>query len=121
MDKYLQLIADKLEESAIPFYSVYEDGRVHFKPEATQEQIDLAQSIVSNFSIEEADQQKEEIRQAPLAVRRWLKDNQAAIGFIRLTPAEQKTAIDNMSTAGLKTVIWYLAVIVSALVKREFL
>ena len=59
--------------------------------------------------------------QAPLTTRRWLKNNQAAIDFMGITPAEQKTAIENMSTAGLKTLVWYLVVIVSALVKREFL
>lgn len=55
------------------------------------------------------------------AARQWLVDHQAAIDFMRLTPAQQQTAIDGMALTALKTVVWYLVVVVSHLVKERFL
>lgn len=63
----------------------------------------------------------EEIQQAPLTAREYFANSPAAINFIRLTPEEQAIAIDGYTLAQTKTVIKYLAVAVSALIKREFL
>jgi hypothetical protein len=62
-----------------------------------------------------------EVNQAPLTARQFFAGSPAAINFIRLTPEEQATQIDAMTTAQLKTVVKYLTVAVSALVKQEFL
>jgi hypothetical protein len=43
----------------------------------------------------------------------------AAIAFMRLTPEEQEAQIEAMTLAQLKTVVKYLAVAVSALVKKH--
>ena len=64
---------------------------------------------------------QEEIKQAPLTARQYFAASPAAVAFIRLTPEEQVTQIDGMTTAQLKTVIKYLAVAVSALIKERFL
>lgn len=64
---------------------------------------------------------QEEITQAPLTARQFFVATPAAIDFIRLAPEDQATQIDAMTTAQLKTVIKYLTVAVSALIKREFL
>lgn len=58
---------------------------------------------------------------APHTAREFFAASPAAVAFIRLTPDEQAAQIDGMTTAQLKTVVKYLAVAVSALVKREFL
>ena len=62
-----------------------------------------------------------EINGASLTARQYFAGKQAAIDFIRLTPAEQETQIEGMTLAQLKTVVKYLTVAVAALVKREFL
>lgn len=58
---------------------------------------------------------------APQTARAYFAAHQAAIDFIRLTPAEQETQINAMTLAQAKVVIVYLTIAVSALVKREFL
>lgn len=62
-----------------------------------------------------------EINQAPITAKEYFASKQAAIDFIRLSPTEQETQIDAMTLAQLKTVVKYLTIAVSALVKREFL
>lgn len=64
---------------------------------------------------------QEEIIQAPLTARQFFAATPAAIDFIRLTPEDQMTQIDAMTTAQLKTLTKYLTVAVSAMIKREFL
>ena len=79
----------------------------------------LTEAIAGNAAI--FTPKDEEIRQAPLTARQWFKDHPAAIDFIRLSPAEQETQIDAMTTAQLKTLLKYLTIAVAALVKREFI
>jgi hypothetical protein len=62
-----------------------------------------------------------EANAAPLTARQYFAASPAAVAFIRLTPEEQATAIEGMTLAQTKTVIKYLAVAVSALIKREYL
>jgi hypothetical protein len=64
---------------------------------------------------------EEEIRQAPLTARQYFLSHPAAITFVRLTPEEQDGQIEAMNLAQLKTVVKYLTVAVSMLVKRELL
>jgi hypothetical protein len=62
-----------------------------------------------------------EANAAPLTARQYFAASPAAVAFIRLTPEEQATQIDAMTLAQLRVVVRYLAVAVSALVKREYL
>lgn len=62
----------------------------------------------------------EEAQAAGIA-RTWFAGQQAAIDFVRLTPAQQATQIDVMTLAQLRTVVKYLAIAVSMLIKRELL
>jgi hypothetical protein len=62
-----------------------------------------------------------EVQQAPLTAKEYFLAHPAAVTFIRQTPEEQETAIDGMTTTQLKTVVKYLSVAVSALIKKEFL
>jgi hypothetical protein len=62
-----------------------------------------------------------EVQQAPLTAKEYFLAHPAAIDFVRQTPEEQETAIDGMTTTQLKTVVKYLSVAVSALIKKEFL
>jgi hypothetical protein len=62
-----------------------------------------------------------EVQQAPLTAKEYFLAHPATVTFIRQTPEEQETAIDGMTTTQLKTVIKYLTIAVSALIKREFL
>lgn len=62
-----------------------------------------------------------EIQQAPLTAKQYFAGKQAAIDFIRLTPTEQETQIDAMTLAQLKTVVKYLTIAVSAIIKERFL
>lgn len=64
---------------------------------------------------------EDELVQAPLTAVEFFQANPAAIAFIGQTPEAQATAIDAMTTAQLKTVVKYLVVAVSALIKREYL
>jgi len=62
-----------------------------------------------------------EVTEAAGIARAWLANQTAALKFIRLSPAEQEAQIEAMSLAQLKTVVKFLAVAVSAMVKRELL
>lgn len=62
-----------------------------------------------------------EVLQAIPTARAYFLSHPAAVSFIRLTPAEQETWIDNATTAQLKALIVYLTVAVSAAIKREYL
>lgn len=62
-----------------------------------------------------------EIKQAPITARQFFAASPAALAFIRLTPAEQATQIDGMTLAQLKTVVKFLAVAVSAIIKRDYI
>lgn len=56
-----------------------------------------------------------------LTARQFFAASPAAVEFVRLSPAEQAAQIDGMTLAQVKAVVKYLAVAVSALIKREFL
>jgi len=62
-----------------------------------------------------------EVEQPPLTARQFFAQNPAAVAFIRLTPEEQAAQLDGMTLAQTKTVVKYLVVAVSAMIKREFL
>jgi hypothetical protein len=64
--------------------------------------------------------QKEGKQGAGIA-RAFFAASPAAIAFVRLTPAEQAAQIDGMSLTQLKTVVKFLAVAVSMLIKRELI
>lgn len=64
---------------------------------------------------------EEEIREAPGIARGWFATHQAAINFIRLSPAEQEAQIDAMTLAQLRTVVKYLTIAVAMIIKRELL
>lgn len=72
---------------------------------------------------EELDRQ-EETRNAGPTARQWFRDHQAALDFIRLTPAEQAAQIDiifsDLSPAE-SAVIKFMAIAVSALIKERYL
>jgi hypothetical protein len=59
--------------------------------------------------------------EAQPAAKQWFIGQQAALDFVRLTPTAQATAIDSMTLVQLKTVVKFLAVAVSMIVKRELL
>lgn len=63
----------------------------------------------------------EEINQAPITAREYFASKPAARAFVRLTPAEQATQISGMTATQKDTLLTYLAVTVSMLVKRELL
>jgi hypothetical protein len=61
-------------------------------------------------------------RQAAIGIARtWFGNHPSAATFVRLTPAEQETQIDAMTTAQLKTLLKYLTVAVSFIIKRQLL
>ena len=62
-----------------------------------------------------------EVSGAAGVAKEWLAGQQAAIDFVRLTPAEQTAQIDMMTLAQLRVVVKFLAVAVSAMIKRELL
>jgi hypothetical protein len=62
-----------------------------------------------------------ELNQAPLTARQFFAANPAAVAFVRLTPEEQAAQLDGMTLAQTKTVIKYLVVAVSALIKEKFI
>jgi hypothetical protein len=62
-----------------------------------------------------------EVKQAPLTARQFFAANPAAVNFVRLTPEEQAAQLDGMTLAQTKTVIKYLVVAVSALIKERFI
>lgn len=62
-----------------------------------------------------------EITQAPITARQYFLGHQAAIDFVRLDPTTQETQIDAMSLAQLKTVVKYLTIATSAIIKEKFL
>lgn len=51
----------------------------------------------------------------------YFSSKPAAVSFIRLSPEEQETQIDGMTLAQLKTVVKYLSIAVSALIKRFYI
>jgi hypothetical protein len=62
-----------------------------------------------------------EVQQAPLTAKEYFLAHPAAIDFVRQTPEQQAAQIGAMTNAQLKTVVEYLVIAVSALIKREFL
>lgn len=62
-----------------------------------------------------------EIEQSHPIAKTWFVGQQAAIDFVKLTPAAQATAIDGYSLAQLKVVVKYLAIAVSMLIKERLL
>lgn len=119
--EHLSFIHQLLVDAGIPIDGVAEDGRLDFKPEATAQQIEQANTIRDGFDPAEAEARQEELKQAPLTAIEYFKAHPAAIDFIRLTPEAQETAIDAMTLAQIKTVVKYMAVAVSAVIKREYL
>lgn len=128
--KYLSVLVQKLESAAIPFYSLYEDGRIHFKPEATAQQRQDAAAIVAAFDPTVEDARREEIRQAPLTARQWLVDNPQAKQIFSLSVADlnsQVAALIDASfpllTAGQratwKLLMMAILLTVRVMVKRE--
>lgn len=62
-----------------------------------------------------------EITEAPGIARTWFAGQQAAIDFVRQTPAAQATQIDGMTLVQLKVVVKYLAIAVSMMIKERLL
>lgn len=62
-----------------------------------------------------------EMSEAHGIAKTWFSGQQAAIDFVRMTPAAQATAIDSMTLAQLRTVVKYVTIAVSMLIKRELL
>lgn len=62
---------------------------------------------------------EEEVRTAPLTARQYFASRPAALTFIRLTPAEQEAQIEAMTLAQLKTVVKYLTIAVSMVIKER--
>lgn len=62
-----------------------------------------------------------EVNQAGSVAKTWFSSQQAAIDFVRLTPAQQATQISGMTVPQKDTVLKYLAIAVSMLIKRELL
>lgn len=73
------------------------------------------------FPTVEEEAQSTERLEAPNIARQWFAGQQAAKDFVRLTPAQQASQIDAMTLAQLRTVVKYLAIAVSMLIKRELL
>lgn len=120
----VSILDRKMREAGIPIDGVAEENgnyRVDFKPEATQEQHNQAAVIVAAFDPVEAATKETEINNAPGIAKNYFAAHPAAATFVRLTPAEQEAQIDAMTLAQLKTVVKYLTVAVSMLIKRELL
>lgn len=64
---------------------------------------------------------EEEVREAPGIARGWFAGHQAAINFIRLSPAEQEAAIEGYTNAQMKTLLKYLTVAVAMIIKERLL
>lgn len=64
---------------------------------------------------------EKEAKQAPAIGRNYFASHSAAVAFVRLSPSEQEAQIDAMTTAQMKTLLKYLTIAVSMLVKRELL
>lgn len=62
-----------------------------------------------------------EISEAQPVAKTWFAGQQAAIDFVRQTPAQQATQIDAMTLAQLRTVVKYVTIAVSMIIKRELL
>lgn len=63
----------------------------------------------------------EEVSQANPTAKAYFLSKPVAIAFIRLTPAEQEAQISGMTVAQKDTILKYLTIAVSALIKRELL
>lgn len=89
-------------------------------PQPTPQQLEAAwQAWLAGEPAREA--KEEEVKQAHPIARQWFASHQAAINFIRLSPAEQEAAIDGYTNAQMKTLLKYLTIAVSAIIKRELL
>lgn len=53
--------------------------------------------------------------------RSYFASHPVAVAFVKLTPAEQEAQIDTMTTAQMKTLLKYLTIAMSFLIKRELL
>lgn len=62
-----------------------------------------------------------ELTQAPITAKEYFLSKPAAIAFVRSTPAEQDIQISGMSVAQKDTLLKYLAVACSALIKQQYL
>lgn len=71
-------------------------------------------------TLEELLRRTEVVEAAPTA-RQYFRTRSAVVSFIRLTPAEQETAIASMNNAQLLNLVTHLTVAVSALIKERFL
>lgn len=119
------ILDQKLKAAEIPIagISLNEDGsyRVDFLPGTTQAQRDQAAGIISAFNLQEVIDKQTEMDTARSIAKTWFSGQQAAIDFVRMTPAAQATAIDSMTLAQLRTVVKYVTIAVSMLIKRELL
>lgn len=94
---------------------------VSYTEAATPAQQSAAAAIVSAFDpVAEEAHQLEIVQSQPVAST-WYAGQQAAKDFVRLTPAQQVTQIDAMTLAQLRTVVKYLAIAVSMLIKERLL
>lgn len=112
-ESHIIRIADGAE---IPISAQNRDGRIYLSwlaegnvplppDEPTQEELD----------------REKEIGEADKLAKQWFKDHPAAIDFVRLTPEEQEVQIDAMTTDQLKTLLKFLTIAVSAIIKRRHL
>lgn len=125
----VSVLHNQLTTAGIPIEGVADNGdgtyRVDYMTAATPAQKTQAAGIVAAFNAtaEQATLAAAAAEQAgaqPTA-KTWWSGQQAAIDFIRLTPAQQATQIDAMTLAQLKVVVKYLAIAVSMIVKERLL
>lgn len=120
----VSILHNKLIQAGIPIDGIAKENgsyRIDFRPEATQNQRDQAIAIVAAFDPAEATAKEAEINNAPGIARNYFASHPVAIAFVRLSPAEQEAQIDAMTNTQMKTLLKYLTIAVSMLVKRELL
>jgi hypothetical protein len=118
------ILDKKIRSAGIPIDGISKENgsyRIDFRPEATQQQRNTAAAIVAAFDPAEATTREAEINNAPGIAKSYFTSHQAAINFVRLTPVEQEAQIDAMTTTQMKTLLKYLTIAVSFLIKRELL
>lgn len=98
------------------------DGSLSFQG-ATPEQLVAIQAVIDNFATHWAAYlaKKDEENISPFTAREWFAAHPAAVAFVRLTPAEQKTQIDGMALAQLKTLLEFVIIAVAALIKERYI
>lgn len=114
-------LIQKITDAGLPILTLRDTGTFEMQPGATPQQTAAVQAIIDTYDPAAAQARADEIQQAGVTARQWFLAHQAAIDFIRLTPAQQEAQIDGMTTAQLKTLLKYLTIAVAVLVKRELL